>query len=273
MLVRITFAVLLVACSKSLDSTTMPPPPAARPRVIEHVNVIPDALISKLGPAEIVFGLDLAHLNTKPLLARIPEPLACAREVLSTVGTIVIATGQETVGYVTGAAAPATIACAKALGEAMHVRVTEIANGFEVAASDPPIDVQWHDDVATITRHDHPLPTGLPDSAIMSLLAKAPADANGVFADRHDPKHVMKSMAAWLQSRGDAFVATIVVEGYAEGGAHKALSDMISGFNEGAAENHIVLDASWFQVHDQGMSATLVATVPWDFGLSSRTAR
>ena len=251
MLVRITVAALLVACSKSPDSTTVPPSPTARPPAIDHVNVIPDTLISKLGPAEIVFGLDLARFNAKPLIARIPEPLACARAVLSTVGTIVIATGQETVAFVTGAPAPATIACAKSIGEAMHIRVTEIANGFEVAASDPPIDVQWHDDVATITRHDHPLPTGTPDSTIMSLLATAPADAGGVFADRHDPKHVMKTMAAWLQPRGDVFVATIVVEGYAEGGAHKALSDMISGFKEGAAENHIVLDASWFQIHDQ----------------------
>src|SRR6266403_1703212 len=84
MLVRaLVIAATVVGCNKASDS------PAHESTAQSRVPAIPDAILSQLGAAELVVAVDLEHMNTKPLLARIPDGAGCLRELLAATGVIV----------------------------------------------------------------------------------------------------------------------------------------------------------------------------------------
>jgi hypothetical protein len=263
MLVRaLVIAATVVACNKASDS------PARESTEHSRVPAIPDAILSQLGAAELVVAVDLGHMNTKPLLAQIPDEAKCLREVLAATGVIVLANaGDETVGYVTDVPQAAALACTKELVSTLGVSVKPIANGFELAIPDEPVTATWHDRTATIVETGHAPPKGTPPPALMALFAKAPRDAKGVIAQHAAaPKHDIASLVGWIETHETTFVVTLTFEGTSAGAAHTTATGVVGGFKQGAAGKGLTLDDAWFAIRDDGLSSTVIATVPYDLG-------
>jgi hypothetical protein len=255
MLRILAVAALLVACSKSHDS---------QPTGARRVPVISDALLDRLGPADMIIAVDLGHFNMKGLLAQIPDEGTCIREALEATGVVVLAIGKDTVGYVATPEDKVT-SCVKQFAAFLDVAVNPIPNGFELAIPDQPVTATWKDGTATIVETGHAPPKGEPDAELLGLLAKVPRDAKGLIVQHAEPKHVIKTLVGWLKTSDTTFELTLVFEGFEPGRAHETVTQVIAGFKSGASQKGLTLDDKWFQIKDDGLKATMIATVPYDF--------
>jgi hypothetical protein len=227
--------------------------------------VIPDAILSQLAGSETVIAVDLGHMNIKALLAKIPDE--CAREVLRATGVIVVAMGAEPVGVVTDVPKNVALSCAKNLASSIGISVTPTATGFDLEIADRPVSATWSGRTATIVERGHAPPKGDPPAALMALLAKAPRSAKGVLVQANNPpKHDIKTVVGWLETRDDNFILTLVFEGTSASTAHETATGVIAGFKRGAGNKGLVLDEKWFAIRDSGNFSTVVATVPYDLG-------
>jgi hypothetical protein len=252
-------ALAVVACSKADQSESAP---ASTGRV----PVIPDTLLAQIGDSStMVIAVDLAHMNTKPLVEQIPDDPPCMREIVRTAGTVVIATGSEYVGRVTGIDREVAQTCASVFGKQLGFAIKPSTNGFDFDIPGQPITATWDRGIATIGQRGHTPPKGAPRAEIAALLAKVPRSAKGLIAQVDEPTKRIKSLVGWLETTDDTFILTLRFEGTKDGNAHTACTEVISGFKKGAAEKGLKIEDKWFQIRDDGIVSTVVATVPFDF--------
>ena len=266
MLGRIALGVcFLFACSKNAVPQSPSPAPAQPTRVpvVPIVPIVPGSIVAQLGSVNVVVAADLSKADLHKLVTWLPDEVACLRDLVMSARIVVLTTGEDAQGIVTGPSEAATRACVTRLAPAFGFSTVEgSAGAYELQIPDNPIALTWQGDMLVITKVGHRTASGNPSPVLLELMARVPGDAACWFASSGFPKDKIKKLVGWVETRTDHWILTITVEGTEPDAARRWLEHFIDGMTSTAHGKGIKVEAAWFTVESTTNTAKLVATIP-----------
>ena len=223
--------------------------------------VIPDAIAAKLGNVETVVAIDFSALDLSRFKQFLPEPMACARELLDSKGTLVAGKGEVVAVYVTKVPEASTRACIEKLAPLIGATVTTKGNVLEVDAGGEQYALQWTDGVLAITEAGAK-PSGTLPEPLRAQISRVPVNAGGLIASVGWTERKVKQAVRWFEDSASIFRVIAIIDGSEAGAAKDWLEKMVAGFKAGASEKGLTLDDSWFVITEAKETAKLEAMIP-----------
>lgn len=260
--------VLTVAC-KSKHEPPKPAPPAPKAFVPEpvltaeqHLGFIPDSIAVRLGKTMGIAAVDMRAFKADQLLALIPEPFACARDLLKYMGVAVVTSedGEHFTLYATQLSEVNTKACLDQIAPALGVSTMQKPDGsYQVGAA----TLHWDNGVLAVHETGTQLPPPAPpDSELLAQLATVPSQAPGFLLIKRTASGPPLRLTVWFVTEADTVGVTARAEGQTAGAAHDWVNGVVGGFKDAAKEEHFAVDDSWFKVSDTGLTSTLDIRLP-----------
>jgi hypothetical protein len=264
MLGRIVLGLCLAAACSKREVPNSSPVTSQSPAPI-HLPVVPDAITSQLGAVTFAMAIDLSGTDLGWIARMLPEPLACARDLVTKLRVVVLAKSDRMQGFVTGLALDPTRACIGQLAPAMGFAAADRPDGtYEIQISDQPVSLRWSGDMLVITEGGKSPTSGGPPSAITELLSRVPPGAKAWIASSGFPDRKIKSMIGWFLTSTEHWTLTLTAEGTEPDAARSWVDDMVAGFKEAAAGRGVAVDDKWFAIESTKTTTKLVATLPVD---------
>ena len=135
------------------------------------------------------------------MLWGLPEPLACVRTLVSSVGIAVVA-DPPTIGYATNLPEPATRACLDRILPVMGGRTRTGDDGsYQLLLGDGDgAALRWGDGMMTAAPLDvTTAPEGPPSPRLRALVEQVPTDVHGFLLSAAYPKYQVHDAVAWLR--------------------------------------------------------------------------
>jgi len=268
---------VVVACSSKREPArdqppapkplTVPKPPAWQPPASlpagQHLGFVPDGIAARVGHPQGIIAIDLRAFKLDPLLALIPDPFACTRDLLKYMGVVVVA-GPPIVVYATQLSEIGTKQCLDEIAPLIGARSGPARDGsYTIGADGEGASLRWDSGVLTAHELGTPAPAPEPaDAELLELMNHVPPQAPGFVLVKGDAAHTVKSLVAWFRIDSHALYLSSRVEGTTAGAARGKIRDFIEGFKEGAAKKHIAVDESWFKETDTDRVSTVESRIP-----------
>jgi hypothetical protein len=248
---------VVIACSISAAS---PAPDAGKP---SRLPVIPDSMTSQLGAVRLAIAVDLAAWKLQRFTAKLPPELACLNDVVPSLGSVVVTSGDSWQAMVTGVPEAATRACLAKVAPVLGFAISDRpGDGYELQIPNNPVKLAWEDKTLVVTQSGHPRTTGVPPAEIMTLLGRVPRAAKFWVVSSGFSAFKLKSAIGWLEAHEDRGVFTFTAEGTEADPSGPWIAGMVAGMKDQAAKRGLKVEDSWIVVTSTKTTTKLTATIP-----------
>lgn len=228
------------------------------------LSFVPGRIASQLGASNVVIAIDLSRAGglIERFDAILPGPLACARELLSSVGVLVVgASDNVRLGFITQLPEEATRKCLDAIAPLFGARTHTNGNHYELEASDQRYAMTWQDGIAAIRPAGQDA-RGALSAEVRAQIEKVPASAIAWIASGGFDQYKIDNAIAWIELESDVVRLRVIARGTEAGVAEPWVRRIVEGFQEGVTARGIAFEERWFTLASQPMSAELDARIP-----------
>ena len=227
-----------------------------------HLGFVPDVIAARIGNSVGVAAIDMRAFKGDQLLALIPAPYACARDLVKYLGVAVLAVDDRdrVTMYATQLSETNTKICLEQIAHAAGVSTSKQPDGsFDFDA----LRLHWDAGVLSVHELGNELPAPAPpDAELLELMSHVPAQAPLFLLVKRTTTGKPLRLTAWAQVDGGKLIAMATAEGTSPGDAHDWVVDVVQGFKDGAKQQHAAVDDAWFKVTDDGLASTVEARIP-----------
>lgn len=253
-------SLLLLACGSRSPAVAPTSPPLAV-SAPASLAFIPATIAERIGDAEMVMAVDLARVDLDHLLADLPEPLACVRDLEASAG-LVVAT-SPLAAYAVGLPEGPTLACLESVLPLLGGTITTTAGDRELTFGDQRMSLRWDAGILSATRLDRArLPAAPASAQLRALAAHVPPKAQAFILWTHVPERDIRDALAWALLAGDEIHLSARAEGTEPGAAMRWLRGFATGFAKAVSARGNTVDDSWFDYTDAEPLATLEVRLP-----------
>lgn len=246
-----------IACSISAAS---PAPGVGKP---SRLPVIPDSTTSQLGAVRFAIAADLAGWKLQRFTAKLPPELACLHDLVPSLGSVVVTSGDSWQAMVTGMPEAATRACLAKVAPVLGFAISDRTGGdYELQIQNNPVKLAWQEKMLVITQIGHPQTAGDPPEEIVALLGRVPRAAKAWLVSSGSPTFKLKSAVGWLEVRDGRAILTFTAEGTEADPPGPMVAGMIAGMRDQATKRGLKVEDSWFVTTSTKTTTKLVATLP-----------